>query len=156
MGKPVQQSDMKFYYQDMELLQPAGKIHPTWQIENLNKITKQPNSKALLLCAAVRPCVSSIAYCTKSVWLLMSAVQIHTVCTDCRDCLLYGCTTCNCTVYLCRILPVSLLCKFKLPSLDCCSSVFFVKLSLSHFFSSKSVGMISVYFCTCLLHQISF
>ena len=44
MGKPVQQSDMKFYYQDMELLQLVGKIHPTWQTENLSKITEQPNN----------------------------------------------------------------------------------------------------------------
>ena len=79
MGKPVQQSDMEFYYQDMELLQPPGKIHPTWQTENLSKIIGQPSSKTQLLCAVVRPCISSTTYCTEFVQLLTSSLRIHTI-----------------------------------------------------------------------------
>ena len=33
------------YYQDMELLQPTSKIHPTWQTENLSKIIGQASDK---------------------------------------------------------------------------------------------------------------
>ena len=78
MGKPVQQSDIEFYYQDMELLQPVGKIHPTLQTDNLSKITGQPSSKTQLLCAVVQPCVSSTPCSTKAVRMLTSALRIRT------------------------------------------------------------------------------
>ena len=60
MGKLVQQSDKKFYYEDMKQIQSSGSKHTTWQNRTSAKITEQAQQAVRPPCTIVRPPAPSV------------------------------------------------------------------------------------------------
>ena len=79
-----------FYDQQLKYTQPGE--------GNLSKIIEQPSNKVQLLCAAVRPNVSSMAFCMKSVRLLTLAVWIRTILYGSHTTLLLRATLLLCVI----------------------------------------------------------